>query len=268
VSKGLGNDGKGLELDGVGLSLGGRQVVRDVSLKVAPGEVVGLLGRNGVGKTTLVRIASGAVVPERGEVRLDGSRLCDMPRRDVARRLAVVPQDTHVPFPFRVSELVLMGRAPHQPLFGLESASDIARARDAMRRMGIEALAERSIFELSGGERQLVVIARALAQEPDLLLLDEPTAFLDLRHRIDVMQVVRALAAEGRGALVVSHDIALAARACDRLVLLADGVVAAAGPPAEVLTRERLQEVFDIEADVILGPDDLPVVVPGLRGTR
>ena len=253
-----------LELDFVALSLGNRPIVREVSFSVAAGEVVGLLGRNGVGKTSLLRVASGALAPDAGEVRVLGRPLAELSRRARARALAVVPQDTQVPFPFRVAELVAMGRAPHQPLFGFESASDMACARSAMERMGIAGLADRSLFELSGGERQLAAIARALAQESDILLLDEPTALLDLRHRADVMAVVRELAGEGRAALVVSHDLALAARACDRLVLLADGRVAAAGTPAAVLTRENLALAFGLDVDVVAGPDALPLVVPRL----
>jgi len=251
-------------VESVALELGDRQVVRDVSLEVQPGEVVALLGRNGVGKTTLLRIAAGAIAPDSGRVRLGEVPLSRIPRREIARKLAVVPQDIHIPFPFRVAELVVMGRAPHQPLFGFETAGDLALARASMERLGIADLADRSVFELSGGERQLAMIARALTQEPRFLLLDEPTAFLDLRHRMDVMAVVRGLADQGRGVLVVSHDIALAARACDRLVLLADGRVEATGTAEQVLTTENLQRAFGITADIIAGPDGLPVPVPRL----
>jgi len=173
-----------------------------------------------------------------------------------------VPQDTQVPFPFSVAELVLMGRTPHLGFLGFEDAHDLEVARAALARMGIEALADRSVPTLSGGERQLAVVARALAQEPRLLLLDEPTAFLDLRHRLEVLTVVRELAAAGASALVVSHDLAVAARFCDRLVLLGGGRILASGPPREVLAPASLRAAFGIEAEVLTGSDGTPVVVP------
>lgn len=252
----------GLAFEGVAVSLGGSEVLRDVSFALQPGEVAGLLGRNGAGKTTLLRTAVRGIAPERGRVTLDGADVAAASRRELAQRIAVVPQDLHVPFPFLVSELVLMGRSPHQPAFGFESADDVAVARDAMEEMGVAHLADRTIDGLSGGERQLVLFARALAQQPQYLLLDEPTAFLDLRHRIDVLRAVRRLAEQGRGVLVVSHDLGLAARASDRLLLLDGGEIAHAGPPDEVLRGDALRRAFGIEADVVTAPDGSSVVVP------
>ena len=170
-----------------------------------------------------------------------------------------------MPFPFRAGELVVMGRAPHQPLMGFDAEPDVAHALRALRRLGIEDLADRSVFQLSGGERQLVAFARALAQDPELLLLDEPTAFLDLRHRVEVLGIVRELAARGRSALVVSHDLNLAARTCDRLAILCDGVIVACGPPSEVMTRELLADAYGVEAVILTAPDGGPVAVPKLR---
>jgi len=155
-----------------------------------------------------------------------------------------------------------MGRSPHLGVFGYESRDDVALARHAMERVGIADLADRSILELSGGERQLVLIARALAQGPKVLLLDEPTAHLDLRHRVRVLALVRQFAAEGGGALVVSHDLSLAARTCDRIALLAEGRLLATGSAHEVLTRENLKRAFDIEAEIVMAPDGAPLVVP------
>ncbi|RIL07631.1 MAG: hypothetical protein DCC71_02335 [Proteobacteria bacterium] len=246
----------------VAVRLGPRAVLGGASLDVAPGEIVGLLGRNGAGKTTLLRVAAGALRPDAGRVLLDGASLDALDRRARARAVALVPQDTQVPFPFSVAEIVLMGRAPHLGPLGFEGAHDLAVARAAMERMGIAALADRSILELSGGERQLAIVARALAQEPRLLLLDEPTAFLDLRHRLEVLSVVRERAAAGASALVVSHDLGVAARFCDRVALLAGGRVLAVGRPAEVLRPEPLRAAYGIDADVFAGPDGVPVVVP------
>ncbi len=251
-----------LRIDDVSIRLGGRPVLDAVRLEVRPGEVVGILGPNGAGKTTLLRIAAGTLRPDRGDVWLGERRIHAMSERERARQLAVVPQSTTLPFPFRVGELVLMGRAARLGWLGFEGPADLAAARAALERVGIAHLADRSVLEISGGERQLAVVARALAQEPATLLLDEPTAFLDLRHRLEVLAAVREHAAAGGSALLVSHDLGLVARDCDRLVLLAEGRAVAQGTPAEVLAPEPLRRVFGIEATVIEGPDGRPLVVP------
>jgi iron complex transport system ATP-binding protein len=256
--------GEGLCFEALEVELGGRTILEGIDFEVLPGEVVGLVGRNGVGKTTLLRLANGTLAASGGRVLLDGESLATLSRRRVSRAVALVPQDLHVPFPFRVGELVLMGRAPHQPLVGLESDRDVAIAMEALERLGIGHLADRPISTLSGGERQLVLFARALAQDPGVLLLDEPTAFLDLKHRIDVLREVRSFARMGRAALIVSHDLSLAARSCDRIVLLEPGRVGAVGRPAEVLTPENLRRAFGIKALTFSGPDGSLVVVPDL----
>jgi iron complex transport system ATP-binding protein len=255
-----------LSFKNVSVSFGERRVVDDVSFDVEPGEVVGLVGHNGSGKTTLLRVATRVLAPDLGSVTLGDVQTSDLSRGELARALAAVPQDTALPYPFSALEVVLMGRAPHQPLLGLDRPEDLASARDAMKRLDIEDLADRSIQKLSGGERQLVMFARALAQDPEVLLLDEPTAFLDLRHRIDLLAAVRERVTDGGSALVVSHDLGLAARVCDRLVLLANGRVVAQGQPAEVLEPGVLSQAFGIEADIVLGPDGSPLVVPRLGG--
>lgn len=253
-----------LELRGVALALGGRPVLRRIDLALRPGEVLGLLGRNGSGKTTLLRVATRILRPDAGSVLLGGQPIDAIPRRDLARRLSVVPQETQVPFAFAALEVVLMGRAPHLGLLGFETNRDLALAHAAMERVGVAHLAARPVTRLSGGERQLVVLARALAQDAPTILLDEPTAFLDLRHRLEVLELVRGLAREGRSALVVSHDLGLAARFCDRLALLADGEIRALGAPSAVLTQENLRAAFGIEADILRSPAGAPVVVPRL----
>lgn len=253
-----------LRFEGVSAAVGGKTILENIDFAVQPGEIVGLVGRNGVGKTTLLRLAGGALAPVAGRILLGDDPVEKLSRRAVARRLALVPQDMHVPFPFRVGELVLMGRAPHQPLIGLESEHDAELALSALRRLGIAELADRSVTTLSGGERQLVLFARALVQDPAVLLLDEPTAFLDLKHRVEVLREVRTFTAAGGAALVVSHDLSLAARSCDRVVLLGPGHIVALGAPADVLTTDTLREAFDIEAQTFTGPDGQLVVVPEL----
>lgn len=253
-----------LRFERVTAARGGRQLLHGIDFGVRAGEIVGLAGRNGVGKTTLLQLATGLLAPAAGRVLLGDDPVRSLARRAVARRIALVPQDLHVPFPFRAGELVLMGRAPHQSLVGLDGEADVARTTEALARLGIEDLADRSVETLSGGERQLVLFARALVQDPALLLLDEPTAFLDLKHRLEVLREVRRFVDAGRGALVVSHDLSLAARVCDRLVLLGEGEVVAVGEPEAVLTAGNLKRAFAIDAQVGPGPDGRLVVLPML----
>jgi len=249
-----------LALEEVTLALGRQPVLRGVDLRLEAGEVLVLAGRNGAGKSTLLRVAAGLMVPEAGRVALGERPLATLSRRAVARRVALVPQDTSIPFPFRTGELVLMGRAPHLGWLGFESAEDRRIARESMQRLGILALADRSILELSGGERQLVLVARALAQQPDVLLLDEPTAHLDLARRLEVLALVRERARRGKSALVVTHDLGLAARAGDRLALLSGRRILACGPPSAVLTEEHLRRAFGVLAQLVPSPVG-PVVV-------
>jgi iron complex transport system ATP-binding protein len=254
-----------LALEGVSLSHGGRAVLAQASLALAFGEVLVLAGRNGAGKTTLLRVATGLAAPSAGSVVLEGRALAALSRREIARTLALVPQDTSVPFPFTVEEIVLLGRAPHLGAFGFESRDDRRIAGACMERLGIGALAPRSIQELSGGERQLAMIARALAQTPRILLLDEPVAHLDLAHRLALEELLRELAREGKAALLVSHDLAGAARAADRVALLAGGRVLACGAVREVLRAELVREAFGVEAQLVETSAG-PVVVPLRRG--
>jgi iron complex transport system ATP-binding protein len=240
-----------LALESVTALRGERRVLDGASLALDFGEVLVLAGRNGAGKTTLLRIATGLAAPSAGRVMLAGRALAELTRAEVARAVALVPQDTHVPFPFSAFEIVLMGRAPHLGAFGFESRADRGIATACMERLGIAALAARGIDELSGGERQLVTIARALAQEPRVLLLDEPTAHLDLAHRLALEALLRDLAREDKAALLVSHDLAGAARVADRIALLAGGRVLASGTPREVLSAERMRAAFGVEATLV-----------------
>jgi iron complex transport system ATP-binding protein len=228
-----------------------RSVLDGVGLDVRRGEVVGLLGPNGSGKSTLVRIVAGVLRGYNGSVRVFGAEVRNTPARTRARRVAVVPQEPTFGFPFTALEIVLMGRHPHLGGLAFESRDDIALARAALERCGAGDLADRTIHALSAGERQRVVFARALAQDPDCLLLDEPASFLDIRHQVELYDRVRDLA-EGSGAavLTVLHDLNLAAEYCDRIVLLRDGCVLADGPTAECFTYANLKATYDTEVYV------------------
>jgi len=253
-----------LGFDRVRFSYGGAAVLDGLSLEVAEGELAAVIGPNGTGKTTLIRLASGALPPGAGSVRLGGRDLAAIPAAERARFVAVVPQESRPAFDFTVREVVRMGRAPHLGLLGLEGRRDALAADEAMRRTDVLGLAGRPFLSLSGGERQRVIVARALAQEPRLLLLDEPTAFLDLRHRLLLQELLARLHREtGLTLLIASHDLDLAARLASRIVLLHRGSVAADGPPAAVLTPDHLRRVYGVRADVRLEPSTgRPLVVP------
>lgn len=253
-----------LLFESVRFAYGRVPVLDGLELRVGTGTITGILGPNGTGKTTLVRLASAAVRPLRGRVRLFGDDLSSLPARERARRIAIVPQETHPVFEFTVDQIVRMGRAPHLGLLGLERAHDRRLTREAMDQCEVASLASRSFRALSGGERQRVLLARALAQEARLLMLDEPTAFLDLRHRLAVYALLARLHVERRLTIVVvSHDINLAARYCDRLVLMRGGRVVADGTPAEVLRPEPIRKVYEVEVEVAADPSTgRPLVIP------
>jgi iron complex transport system ATP-binding protein len=228
-----------------------RPVLSGVSLEVPAGAVVGVLGPNGSGKTTLLRLLAGTRRPTSGRVLLDGRELPTYSRRELARRLAVVPQETQLAFDYSVMEMVLMGRHPHLGLFEVEGPADYAAARDALAAVGAAGLEDRDFATLSGGEKQRVVIAAALAQATDVLLLDEPSSSLDLGAQLEIAHLLAELN-QRRGVTIVvaTHDLALATGICQDLLLMRRGRVVAAGPTAEVLTRDHLRAVYDVEADV------------------
>ena len=225
-------------------------VLRDISLAAQAGQVLGLIGPNGAGKSTLLRAISGTLAPTKGSIRLGATDLARLPAAERAQLAAVVPQGAHLPEGFSVAEVVLMGRAPHLPRFGGESARDHEIARQAMQRTATWALAERWIGELSGGERQRVLIARALAQEPQLLLLDEATAHLDLKHQTATLNTARRLARSGLTVIAALHDLNLAALYADRLALLHEGALLICDTPDRVLTPDWLRQAYDVEAVV------------------
>jgi iron complex transport system ATP-binding protein len=228
-----------------------RPVLSGVTLEVPAGAVVGVLGPNGSGKTTLLRLLAGTRRPTSGQVLLDGRPLSTYTRRELARRLAVVPQETQLAFDYSVMEMVLMGRHPHLGLFEVEGPADIAAARDSLAAVGAATLEDRDFATLSGGEKQRVVIAAALAQATDVLLLDEPSSSLDLGAQLEIAHLLAELN-QRRGVTIVvaTHDLALATGICRELLLMRKGRVVATGPTAEVLTREHLRAVYDVDADV------------------
>ena len=253
-----------LKLESVSAAYDGATVLAGATLEVRPGELVAVAGPNGSGKTTLLRAAARALPPRAGRVLLHGRDLySEVGAAEAARSIAVVPQEIAIDFEFLVEELVLMGRHPHLGRFDVESDRDREAARHAMERTGTWDLRRRSVTELSGGERRRVFLARALAQEAKLLLLDEPTAHLDLHFQVETLRIVRRHVEEGGAAVAVLHDLNLAAASATRIVLLKDGVIAADGPPAELLQEKRLREVFGPDVIVRAHPDGGPLVLPG-----
>lgn len=243
-----------LEARGIECRYGGRTAVRGASLRAGSGTLTALLGPNGAGKSTLLRALAG-IGASGGEVLLDGEPLARLSRRAIARRIALVAQDPPADVPFTVFEIVLMGRAPHQGRFGLDGRLDREIAEQAMRDAEIWELADRPVDELSGGERRRVFLARALAQQPSVLLLDEPTAFLDLGHQARVMERAHALARRGLCVLAVLHDPNLAAAWADRAVLMQAGGILAQGPAAEVLEVALLERLYGASLVRARGPE-------------
>ena len=248
---------------------GGHYVLDDVSLSVPRGAIVGLLGPNGSGKTTLLRVLAGTLRAERGAVTLNGRPLAAMSRLELARRIAVVPQETHATFDFTALEIVLMGRYPHLGPFQLEGADDLRIAREAMRATGTEAFEARPFATLSGGEKQRVVIAGALAQASDILLLDEPTASLDLGYQFDIVDLLQRLNADRGTTLVVStHDLNLAAALCGELVMIRNGAVVARGATADVLTGANVRAIYGVEAEIAMHPRARHLTVTPIERAR
>jgi iron complex transport system ATP-binding protein len=253
-----------LRAEGVRLAYGENVVVDGLDIDVLHGTVTAVIGPNGCGKSTLLRALGRLLKPTGGQVLLDGRRIDRMPTREVATVLGILPQAPTAPEGLTVGDLVARGRHPHQAWYRQWSADDEEAVALALRWTGIGDLAERPVDELSGGQRQRAWISMALAQGTDLLLLDEPTTFLDLAHQVEVLDLVERLHAEaGRTVVMVLHDLNLAARYAQRLVAMHQGRIVIAGAPAEVLTEEMLRDVFDLDARVITDPvAGTPLVVP------
>ena len=228
----------------------GRQVLSGVDVSLAPSELVALVGPNGAGKSTLLRVLLGLLPARAGGVSLLGRPLAELSRREIARHIAFLPQETHSDFAFTVRELVAMGRMPHLGRFQPEGRSDVVAVQSALDRTGTAAFVDRLASELSGGERQRVLLARAIAQTTDVLLLDEPTSSLDVAHQLEIIRLLRDLAQEGKAVAIALHDLSLAARFADRVIVLSGGKVAAQGAPRDVITAELLERHFRIRARV------------------
>ncbi|WP_254764025.1 heme ABC transporter ATP-binding protein [Natrinema marinum] len=250
------------------IAFGDLEVLENISLTVDPGEFVGLVGPNGAGKTTLLRLISGALEPDSGTVTIDDVDVHGVSSRRSSRLVSVVPQDTTLSFSFPVRDVVEMGRHPHRSRFSSATTEDREAVENALERTQIAELADRAIDEVSGGQRQRVVLARAIAQSTPVMLLDEPTASLDVNHQVETLELVRELVDEGRTVVAAIHDLDLAARYCDRLVMLSDGRIAEDGAPSTVLTSETLADSFDANAVVTPNPVTGSETVTALAAAR
>ena len=249
-----------IEARGLRMRLGQREVLCGLDLAAHAGEMTAVIGPNGAGKSTLLKILAGLLKPASGTVLLDGRPAADRPAAERARILAYLPQERTVHWALSARAVVALGRLPHQPMGARENAKDAQTIEAALAAMDISALADRPVLEMSGGERARVLVARALAQEPGILLADEPASGLDPAHQLELFQHLAKLSSAGRTVVLALHDLSLAARFCHRLILMRDGRCMAAGPPAKVLQREHLAAVYRVEAeyDVVRGT---PVVL-------
>lgn len=252
----------GYALESVGMSYGAAAVLADVNLQFDGAGMVALTGPNGAGKSTLLSIMAGLRPGFRGTVRLNGRPVNEWPRRAFARLVAMVPQSLKIDFPFTAEQVVLMGRTPYAGGF-FESPEDWAAVARAMELTDVGRFAQRDFRSLSGGERQRVVLASALAQEPRILLLDEPTTFLDLRHQLSIYELLRQLSREGLLVIAVTHDLNLAAAYSDRVVALKEGRVAADADPCTALAVEKIREVFGVNAEWLQRPGGRPWIAYG-----
>ena len=253
-----------LEVRDLRHAFGGTPVLRGVSIALHAGEMTAIIGPNGSGKSTLLRIAGRLLKPQAGEARFDGRNAWSIPPREFARRVAFLPQAPEAPADLAVGELVARGRHPHRGLLGASSARDREAIERALTLAGVEGLRYRTVATLSGGERQRAWVALALAQEPDVLLLDEPTTYLDIGHQVELLSLLRRLNEEqGLTVLMVMHDLPQAAHYARRLVAIRAGEVVADGSPAEVLTETQVEAVFGVAVRVYLDPESgVPVVAP------
>ena len=258
-----------IKLENVSFAYERENVLRDISLEVAENQMLGIIGPNSSGKSTLLRPMAGILRPTTGSVTVKGRDVSGISRRESARLVSFVPQETPSSFPFSVFEIVLMGRTPHLSALSFEREEDFRIGREALETTDAFELRERFLDELSGGERQLVIIARALAQASPVMLFDEPTTFLDVRHQVQILDIISRLNREqGRTVVVVSHDLNLASLYCERLVLLERGKIVCDGTPDEVLHSPVLEQTYGVEMTVREGPTGRPFVIPERKTHR
>lgn len=257
-----------IQAQDIHFSYRGRKVLSGAHLALAPGELVCLLGANGAGKSTLMKIMLGLLRPREGRVTLDGQLLADFSRGQLGQRVAYVPQTHAAPFPYTVREVVLMGRLPATGMFRAPGVADRVAADGAIEHLGIGHLAERAYTEVSGGERQLALIARALAQDARLLVMDEPLAGLDFGHQLRLLARLESLAAEGYGVLMTTHDPQQPLSGCQRVALLIDGRIAVDGAPDSVLTPEAIGRLYGVEVDLVHAADGRSIAFLPQRGAQ
>jgi len=252
-----------LRLDNVSLGYGRQRVLRNISFEAGPREMLGIIGPNGSGKSTLIKGITRIIQPSRGNIFLDGSNISDMNRQQLAQLVSVVPQNPTLPESFTALEVVLMGRTPHLGLLGYEGKKDLTIVKSAMKATRTLAFADRRVGELSGGERQRLTIARALSQEPKIILMDEPTANLDINYQIETLDLARQLCQKQKLIVVVTlHDLNLASQYCDRLVVLSDGTVYCQGIPQTVINAQTIRDVYGAEVCVYPHPvNQLPATL-------
>ena len=251
-----------IDVDDLCAGYGGEDIIREIAFGAGKGEFVGIIGPNGSGKTTLLKAISRVLDISGGVVTLEGRALKDFGQKELARVVSVVPQETAMNFSYTVGDIVLMGRFPYKERFTKEDADDYRIVREAMEVTNVAHLKDRKVTEISGGERQRVIIARALAQQPKVILLDEATAHLDINHQVEILSIIRDLG-ETVTKIGVFHDLNLAAEFCDRIVLMSEGQVRAIGTPAEVLTMEHLRDEYGITAMVQTNPvTGRPLIMP------
>ncbi|WP_019177580.1 ABC transporter ATP-binding protein [Methanomassiliicoccus luminyensis] len=240
-----------IAVNGVRFSYNSSEVLSGVSMEAREGEIIGILGPNGSGKTTLLKCMNRALSPSSGTVLIEGKDHSKMSKKEIALQVGVVPQNGGVNFPFTVLDVVMMGRTPALKRFEPETEQDIDIVKEAMEKANVVHLAGRPVSDISGGEMQRVIIARALAQRPRIMLLDEPTLHLDINHQLDILDLIHSLAKKQKMVvIIVTHDLGLAARYCDHIVLMKGGSVQAAGAVPEVLTSDNMRKVFSIEAEL------------------
>ncbi len=255
-----------LKVENVEFSYTSVPVLTDACLELAQSEMLGIVGPNGAGKSTLIRCIDRILKPQRGSILLDGEELRHIGMRETAKKLGYIPQSASQVFPATVFDTVLMGRRPH--IGWRSSEKDNEKVLDVLQMLNIEDLAMRDINETSGGQQQRVFIARALAQEPDILLLDEPTSNLDIQHQLEVMEIIKDLVVKKRiSAIMAVHDLNLASRYADRLIIMKGGRIVEAGSPPDVLTPENIRSVYGVEAEVINRNGGMPYILP-IRSVR